>query len=70
MRKSNSKRICGEFLIEVAVLAFEGVTIEESAKRLDCNVRTIRKARDHEMYDEIYSAVLQQGLLKRVAQVA
>lgn len=70
MRKSNEKKICADFLIEVALLAHQGSTIKQSAEKLDCNVGTIRKAREHELYERVFETVMKTRIEQRLADLA
>ena len=63
------KKVSGKFLIEVALLDFEGKTMRESAEILEVDVNTVRKARHHELYHDIYTGGLKLIMASRLTEV-
>lgn len=62
-------KVCGEFLIEVAVLDMEGKTLSETAEALGCDINTVRKARRHELYTSIFMEAIKIRMAARLSSI-
>ena len=63
----NKKRMCGEFLMEVALDDWRGLSLRESAKQQNCSMGTVHNARKHQKYEAIYEDVSRLKMAERVA---
>lgn len=68
-KKSGARQVISQsFVIEVAIAEFEGLSLANTAKRLQCHIQTVKKARAHKDYETISAEVLRTRLAARLQQ--